>query len=92
MASIVAEKYSTLHSMMNEKLKRRWAGCKAMALGRGGISAVSQATGMSRTTIRKAIWEVEEVHPDLTDQITEGRSTIWHGTSTESTEQTTSRS
>ncbi|MGC9523793.1 MAG: ISAzo13 family transposase [Anaerolineae bacterium] len=70
MAPVVAEKFGKLRSMMNEKLKRRWAGCEAMALGRGGISLVSRATGMSRATIRKGLREVEEDYPDLADQIT----------------------
>ena len=70
MAPVVAEKFGKLQSMMNEKLKRRWAACEAMALGRGGISVVSRATGMSRATIRKGIREVEEGYPDLADQIT----------------------
>jgi hypothetical protein len=53
---------------MNEKLKRRWAACEAMAIGRGGISAVSEATGMSRTTIRKGIREIEQEYPDIAEQ------------------------
>lgn len=69
MPPVVAEKFNRLQSMMNEKLKRRWAACEAMALGRGGISAVSHATGMSRATIRKGIREVEEGYPELVDQI-----------------------
>jgi len=53
---------------MNEKFKRHWAACEAMAIGRGGISAVSEATGMSRTTIRRGIREIEEDYPGLADQ------------------------
>jgi transposase len=55
--------------MMNEKLKRRWAACEAIALGRGGISAVSEATGMSRATIRKGVGEVTNAYPELASQI-----------------------
>jgi hypothetical protein len=69
MAAIVANKYRKLASMMNEKLKRRWAACEAIAIGRGGISMVAQATGMSRATIRKGITEVEEDYPDLASRI-----------------------
>ena len=36
---------------MREKTRRLWAGAEAQALGRGGIAAVSRATGMSRATI-----------------------------------------
>lgn len=69
MASVVADKFHKLRSMMNEKLKRRWAACEAMALGRGGISAVSDATGMSRATIRKGIREVEHDYRDLAERL-----------------------
>jgi len=54
---------------MNEKLKRRWAACEALALGRGGISTVASATGMSRATIRKGIHEVQHTFGDLAEQL-----------------------
>ena len=69
MAAAVAEKFDKLANSMNENLKRRWAACEAMSLGRGGISAVSEATGMSRTTIRKGIGEIEQEYPALVEQI-----------------------
>lgn len=69
MAYLVADKFQKLRSMMNEKLKRHWAACEALAMGRGGIATVAQATGMSRTTIRKGIREVQELYPDLADQV-----------------------
>jgi len=70
MATKVAEKFEKLSCMMNEKLKRRWAACEALSLGRGGISAVAEATGISRTTIRKGIREVEEQYGELAADIT----------------------
>ena len=69
MAAVIADKFEKLSSMMHEKLKRRWAACEALALGRGGLSAVAAATGMSRVTIRKGIREVEQVFPDLASRI-----------------------
>jgi hypothetical protein len=69
MISIVEEKYERISSMMNERLRRRWAACEAMALGRGGISAVSEATGISRTTIRRAIREIQSDLPKLADEL-----------------------
>ena len=36
---------------MDERLRRQWAAAEARELGRGGITAVAYATGMSRTTI-----------------------------------------
>lgn len=69
MVATVGDKFEQLSSMMNEKLKRRWAACEAMALGRGGISAVARATAMSRTTIRKAVTEIEQEYPQLAQTI-----------------------
>ena len=73
MVGIVAEKFDRLRTGMNEKLKRRWAACEAMATERGGISAVSDATGMSRTTIRKVIREIEEEYPELAERVSNQR-------------------
>jgi hypothetical protein len=47
----VRQKYQSLRLLMSERLRRRWAATEAVSLGRGGISAVAMATGLSRTTI-----------------------------------------
>jgi hypothetical protein len=44
---------------LNEKTQRLWAATEALTLGRGGISAVASATGLSRTTIYTAIDELK---------------------------------
>ena len=49
---------------MDERLLRRWAASEAQALGWGGASAVTQATGISRTTIRSGIAELHRSTPD----------------------------
>lgn len=72
MLALVRMKYDNLSSMMNERLKRHWAACEALALGYGGISEVARATGLSRATIRKGIAEVQGTMPDLVREI-EGR-------------------
>jgi len=69
MVASVTYKFNRLSSMMNEKLKRRWAACEAMAIGRGGISEVARATGISRTTIRKGIAEIEHSYPQLAQSL-----------------------
>ena len=73
MVQLVREKYDRLSQGMNERLKRRWAACEALALGRGGISAVCEATGLSRTTIRKGIQEIQEDFPELSDDVGQQR-------------------
>lgn len=51
-------KFNALSSIMNEAVRRRWAAAEAQAIGYGGISAVSRATGISITTIRQGIDEL----------------------------------
>jgi Rhodopirellula transposase DDE domain len=61
----IEEKYRFLSSLMDERMRRQWAGTEARALGWGGVAAVSQATGMSPNTIRKGLAElvVREKNP-----------------------------
>ncbi len=55
MASIalkpIEEKFKILEKHFNERTRRIWAAAEAQSLPRGGISAVSKATGLSRNTI-----------------------------------------
>jgi hypothetical protein len=37
---------------MDERIKRVWAASEAKALGRGGVTVVAQAAGLSRQTIQ----------------------------------------
>ncbi|MGE5293975.1 MAG: ISAzo13 family transposase [Solirubrobacterales bacterium] len=57
--SSVRKKYQALAPFLHEKARRCWAACEALALGRGGISAVAVATALSRPTIRRGIAEVQ---------------------------------
>jgi hypothetical protein len=54
----VRNKYQALRPVLDEKVRRRWAACEAMAIGWGGITAVAEATGLSRPTIRAGLAEV----------------------------------
>ena len=53
-------KYEALKSDLDERSKRRWAAIEAKSIGRGGITWVSEATGMSPTTIRRGLKEINE--------------------------------
>ena len=44
---------------MTERSRRIWAATEAQALGRGGIAAVSRATGIDRNTIAKGLRELD---------------------------------
>ena len=54
----IKSRYRSLRPLMDERLRRHWAATEAQAYGRGGLSAVSIATGMSRNTIRKGLVEL----------------------------------
>jgi hypothetical protein len=73
MVEVVAGKFDRLRIVMNERLKRHWAACEAMAIGRGGIATVSEAIGMSPTTIRKGMREIQEDYPELAEAAGSGR-------------------
>ena len=55
----VARKYQLLSPEMDERGRRQWAAAEAREIGYGGISLVSQATGLSRPTITAGIRELE---------------------------------
>jgi transposase len=54
----IRSKYDGLVNDVNERGRRRRAAVEAMSLGRGGISAVATATGISDRTIRNGIREL----------------------------------
>ena len=54
----VREKWRLLQATMNERARRLWAGAEADAIGYGGVIAVSRATKMAISTVRKGRDEV----------------------------------
>jgi transposase len=56
---LVKKRYKILSGMLNEKSRRLWSAAEAKVLGFGGISIVSKATKISRTTISTGIKEVD---------------------------------
>ena len=70
LTQVVHTKFVALNPLLNERSRRRWAAVEAQAIGRGGIERVAEATGMSRTTIRAGIRELDE---PADEQSIEGR-------------------
>ena len=56
----VREKYIAIAEDLDERGRRRWAGAEARSLGWGGVSTVSEATGISDRTIRTGIKELDD--------------------------------
>jgi transposase len=62
-ANVVAwiqKKYTAFVGDLDERGRRRWAAAEARSLGRGGITAVAAATGLSDRTIRNGIAELDD--------------------------------
>ncbi len=63
MASVeqeVAAKYEAIAPFLDERQRRLWLGVEARALGRGGVSTVARAAGVSRTTVSAALKELAD--------------------------------
>ena len=56
----IRRKFISLDPVMDERVRRQWAASEARSLSWGGVSAVADATGMSRTTIRVGLRELRE--------------------------------
>lgn len=55
----IEAKYQALSGRLDEAALRVWAAAEARSLGRGGVSAVAKAIGMSRTTIHAGLSELK---------------------------------
>ena len=51
--------YHTLSPEMDERMRRQWAAAEARELGRGGVTLVARASGLSRTTITAGLHELD---------------------------------
>ncbi len=62
----IRRKYVALSPVMDERTRRQWAASEASALGWGGVTAVTEATGLAWNTIKAGMRELEyrAAHPD----------------------------
>jgi hypothetical protein len=56
---VIGERFRAMAPELSERGRRMWAASEARVLGRGGIAAVSRASGISENTIRKGMREIE---------------------------------
>jgi transposase len=61
----ITQRFAAVRLVLDERSRRLVAAAESAAIGRGGVSAVSRATGMSRQVIRQGMAELSEVgvHP-----------------------------
>jgi hypothetical protein len=63
--TVLVAKYAAISAVLDERSRRLWAGAESRAIGYGGDSIVSCATGISRKTVRKGRFEIEsDLQPD----------------------------
>ena len=55
----IVEKYAAVEAFLDERGRRIWAAAESRAIGYGGDALVSDATGLSRPTIRAGRREIE---------------------------------
>ena len=55
----IRSKFMLLGNDLDERGRRRWAATEALSLGRGGIAAVAEATGLSDRTIRNGLQDLQ---------------------------------
>ena len=73
MTPAIKAKYATLAPLLDERTRRLWAAVEAQAIGRGGITRVAEATGLSQTTIRAGLQELASQSTSDTHNVTSER-------------------
>ena len=58
-------RFEAMAGHLDERGLRLWAAGEARAAGRGGVSAVSRATGLARSTINRGLDELEHGGADV---------------------------
>jgi hypothetical protein len=65
--SAIRQRFAAVAPLLDERGRRRFAAAEALTAGRGGIVAVSRATGVARSTIGRGLAELrdgEELDPE----------------------------
>ena len=73
MTQAIKAKFAALAPLLDERTRRRWAAVEARAIGRGGITRVAEATGLSQTTIRAGLRELDSQSTSDTHKVTSER-------------------
>ena len=70
---MIRNKFKMLNFAIDERTRRLWGATEAVAIGWGGISIVSSATGLAHTTLRRGVRELECIASDDTGIDSPGR-------------------
>ena len=75
----IRERFSRIKPLLSEVQRRYWVAIEAKSLGRGGLSLVAAATGVSRPMIRRGLLEVAQgvqPHPQRQRRVGGGRKAL----------------
>jgi hypothetical protein len=56
----IGKRYELLKGQLDERGRRCWLGCEALAMGRGGLSLVAEACAVSLATVKAGMSEVQK--------------------------------
>ena len=59
----IKQRWEIFHDQLDERQQRLFLGLEAQTLGRGGITAVAQATGVNRKTVARGLQELKNREP-----------------------------
>ena len=55
----IRQRFEALDPVLDEQGRRRFAAAEARAFGRGGVTLVSNVTGIARSTINRGLAEID---------------------------------
>jgi hypothetical protein len=67
LVQVVEAKYRALSGRLDEAALRLWVAVEARSIGRGGVTLVARATGVSRTTVYAGLAELEAAEQAAAD-------------------------
>jgi len=56
----IQRRHQWLKDQLDERARQCWAGAEALVYGRGGLTVVGEACGMSQNTVRAGMREVQQ--------------------------------
>ena len=65
----IKTRFAVLNRFLDERSRRLLAGAESLALGRGGMLAVSRVTGLSRPVIRQGVEELKDGRATLSGRV-----------------------
>ena len=65
----IRARYQQACKFLDERGRRLFAANEALALGHGGVTAASAATGLARSTVRRAIVELQSGVNPIGDRV-----------------------